>query len=207
MKQFLKQYKYTTIALIIFVIVTVVSGINTYINSDPKIEATKQIQNLSEQQNTTTSLNQQIATSQTNTEYRVLNNASTTRTIINIPSAQNAEIKQPEQKQKITNSNNTTYYKILASDYTQALSSTSTVVDLMMYASADSRQPFLFRAKEYSGMGLFVEEINGLKNNNQTGEYWIYYLNGQSGKVGISQQLIKSNDIIEWKYIRQSDIF
>lgn len=54
--------------------------------------------------------------------------------------------------------------------------------------------------KEFTGMGYFVEEINGIKNNNQTGIYWIYYINGQSAKVGISSYILKNNDLITWKF-------
>jgi len=56
--------------------------------------------------------------------------------------------------------------------------------------------------KEYSGMGKFVEEINGIKNDNQTGKYWIYYINDKSAKVGISAYTLKQNDKITWKYER-----
>ncbi len=54
--------------------------------------------------------------------------------------------------------------------------------------------------KEYSGIGKFVEEINGTKNDTQVGKYWIYYVNGQPAKVGISAYTLKQNDLITWKY-------
>lgn len=54
--------------------------------------------------------------------------------------------------------------------------------------------------KEYSGMGKFVEEINGIKNDTQTGKYWIYYINNSPAKVGISAYILKPNDKITWKY-------
>lgn len=56
-----------------------------------------------------------------------------------------------------------------------------------------------FQGKNYSGLGFFVEEINGIKNN-PAGENWIYYVNGQPAQVGVSYYLIKENDVIEWKY-------
>lgn len=49
-------------------------------------------------------------------------------------------------------------------------------------------------------MGEFVEEINGIKNNQATGEYWIYYINGESAKMGVSNYIIKPNDVIKWNY-------
>lgn len=60
--------------------------------------------------------------------------------------------------------------------------------------------PFTFSGKEYSGLGFFVEEINGVKNNTQEGRYWIYYINGKKAQVGISSYILKPNDIIMWKY-------
>lgn len=54
--------------------------------------------------------------------------------------------------------------------------------------------------KEYSGMGKFVEEINGVASDSQSGKYWIYYINGQPAKTGISNYILKQNDKITWKY-------
>ena len=56
-----------------------------------------------------------------------------------------------------------------------------------------------FSGKDYSGLGFFVEEVNGLKNN-PAGENWLYYVNGSLAPVGASNYIIKANDIIEWKY-------
>ncbi|EKE07222.1 MAG: hypothetical protein ACD_18C00150G0001 [uncultured bacterium] len=56
---------------------------------------------------------------------------------------------------------------------------------------------FSYSGVNYSGLGYFVNEINGLKNSNK---YWVYYLNGVSAKAGISIQKINSGDNIEWKY-------
>jgi len=60
-----------------------------------------------------------------------------------------------------------------------------------------------FSGKNYSGLGFFVEEINGLKNN-PLGENWVYYVNGQPAPVGVSNYSIKNNDLIEWKYEKKS---
>lgn len=59
---------------------------------------------------------------------------------------------------------------------------------------------FSFSGKNYPGIGFFVNEMNGTKNDNKQGKYWVYYLNGQSAQVGISNQKINSGDNIEWKY-------
>lgn len=60
-----------------------------------------------------------------------------------------------------------------------------------------------FSGKDYAGLGFFVEEINGVKNN-PTGANWLYYVNGRPAPVGVSYYLIKANDIIEWKYEKKS---
>ena len=56
---------------------------------------------------------------------------------------------------------------------------------------------FSFKATNYSSLGYFVEEINGVKGT--PGKYWIYYVNGQKASVGISNYILKSGDIISWK--------
>ena len=75
-----------------------------------------------------------------------------------------------------------------------------TVYEVMQTLTAMSVQPFLFFAEEYPGLGFFVTEINGVKNNPQTGEYWIYYVDGQSAKIGVSNYILKGGEKIEWKY-------
>lgn len=75
----------------------------------------------------------------------------------------------------------------------------STVFDLMI--KADSQyDDFSFKGREFSGLGFFVEQINGLAQDKEKGFYWIYYVNGKKAPVGISQYKLKNNDIITWKY-------
>lgn len=57
--------------------------------------------------------------------------------------------------------------------------------------------------KSYSGLGHFVEGINGQTSDTIKGKYWIYYINGAKAQVGISNYFLKSNDIITWKYEAQ----
>lgn len=59
---------------------------------------------------------------------------------------------------------------------------------------------FTFAGEDYAGLGFFVESVNGLEQNSTEGRYWIYYVNGQSANVGVSNYIIKSGDIIEWRY-------
>lgn len=57
-----------------------------------------------------------------------------------------------------------------------------------------------FSTKNFSGLGYFVQEINGIKNNPSTGFYWTFYINNQEAKVGISNYIIKPNDTLTWKF-------
>ena len=55
-----------------------------------------------------------------------------------------------------------------------------------------------FKDETYSGMGKFIEEINGVKNNGE--QNWIYYVNGKKAEIGISNYEIKAGDTVSWKY-------
>ncbi len=73
----------------------------------------------------------------------------------------------------------------------------STVRDMMNMAASTS-QIFSFHEKLFSGIGYFVDEINGIKNTSNA--YWFYYLNGSRANVGISSYVLKPNDKVEWKF-------
>lgn len=60
---------------------------------------------------------------------------------------------------------------------------------------------FRFSGRDFGrSLGYFVEEINGVKNDRSNGKYWVYSINGEKAKIGVSNYLLKSNDIITWKY-------
>jgi len=54
-----------------------------------------------------------------------------------------------------------------------------------------------FKDITYSGMGKFIEEINGVRNGNKS---WIYYVNEKKANIGISNYKIKTGDVVSWKY-------
>jgi len=74
----------------------------------------------------------------------------------------------------------------------------STVYDLMVSLKNQGR--ISFSGENYSGLGFFVKEINGVKNNPKTGEFWLYYINNQPAWVGVSGYVLKPGDVINWKY-------
>ncbi len=83
--------------------------------------------------------------------------------------------------------------------YEVFVSEGSTAYDLMV-SVASQHNDFSFKGREFSGLGFFVEEINGLSQDQKEGRYWIYYINSQSAPVGVSQYKVKENDVITWKY-------
>lgn len=82
--------------------------------------------------------------------------------------------------------------------YEAAVPSGSAVLNLMEILKKQNKLDF--DGKNSSGLGFFVEEINGIKNNPSANTYWIYYVNGEAAAVGISTYIIKNNDVIAWEY-------
>lgn len=74
----------------------------------------------------------------------------------------------------------------------------SSVSDLM--AEAQETSDFRFKGREFPGLGFFVQELNGVAENPRQGTFWIYYINGEKAKVGISAYTVKADDIISWNY-------
>ena len=81
-------------------------------------------------------------------------------------------------------------------NYHGTIRAEATVHDAMNELASSS--DFKFTSKEFSGMGAFVESINGKPNAN--GFYWILRVNGKESQKGISQTFISQGDTVEWKY-------
>lgn len=57
--------------------------------------------------------------------------------------------------------------------------------------------------EDYGGeMGVFIKSINGVSNNMETGKFWQYWVNNEYAKVGPGLYLLKSGDVVEWKFIK-----
>lgn len=82
-------------------------------------------------------------------------------------------------------------------EYELSLPQGSTALQLM---EAAKLQGFSFSGREFTGMGFFVEEINGKKQNPRQNMYWIYSINGKKAEVGVSNYIIQPNDVISWDY-------
>ena len=70
----------------------------------------------------------------------------------------------------------------------------SSVYDAMKNIKDDT---FSFSGVEHSGLGFFVNEINGVMGT--PGKYWIYYVNDKEASVGASNYILKDGDTISWK--------
>lgn len=85
--------------------------------------------------------------------------------------------------------------------YEAEIKAGGSVYDFMLLLKQEKK--INFQGKNYSGLGFFAQEINGVKNN-PAGENWVYYINGRPAQVGVSNYMIKAGDIIEWKYEEKS---
>ena len=57
----------------------------------------------------------------------------------------------------------------------------------------------LLVAKEYSGLGILIEGING-KINGEDDKYWQYFVNDTMPQVGVDKLELKDGDYVEWRY-------
>ena len=57
---------------------------------------------------------------------------------------------------------------------------------------------FEFKTREFPGLGVMIESINGLENAD--GYYWILYINWKNSEKGVSSARVTLGDSIEWKY-------
>ncbi|PIR83147.1 hypothetical protein COU19_01960 [Candidatus Kaiserbacteria bacterium CG10_big_fil_rev_8_21_14_0_10_56_12] len=71
-----------------------------------------------------------------------------------------------------------------------------TVLEAMNDLSASGR--ITYSGRDYPGLGLFVDTINGTKNGG--GRYWVYYVNDISASAGISTTVLQPGDAVVWKY-------
>jgi hypothetical protein len=80
--------------------------------------------------------------------------------------------------------------------YTLDVMEMGTVLEVMDKAVAEG--VFSYRGRTYPGIGVFVEEVGGLKN--EKGMYWILYINGETSDRGVSSARVVPGDVITWNY-------
>lgn len=57
-----------------------------------------------------------------------------------------------------------------------------------------------FSGRQFSGVGFFVEEIDGRRQDGRKGLYWIYAVNGVKANVGVSSYVLKEDDRVTFTY-------
>ena len=92
-----------------------------------------------------------------------------------------------------------TVLEIKGERYEDVITGSESVYDLMSQLRQEGK--ITFKEKNYSGMGKFIEEINGVKNSGE--KNWIYYVNGKKANIGISNYKLINGDIVSWKYESQ----
>ena len=54
--------------------------------------------------------------------------------------------------------------------------------------------------EQYDSYVIDSITYNEVKYEADSSNYWAYYVNGNYGTVSADKQIVKNNDIIEWKY-------
>src|SRR3989338_10253018 len=188
---FIKHHRHHFGAFAILIIIAVVSG---YVAFGMPNRPTAQQNNTSTQKNNT--IQDTSNKIQTNNKKQIIKDEKIDAAVNTTSDTQNGS--QQFNNLTIEQLTNQVTVRVDDKDYQTNFVSSTTVYDLM--TKLKSKDEISFSGKEYSGMGFFVDEINGVKNDNLFGKYWIYYINGESAQVGISNYIIKRDDLIEWKY-------
>ena len=210
MNHFIQQHKYYLSIFFILFIVTLISG--GYLLAT---QQTLKHKNIETPDHSATTKLQQLNTptaSPTPSEEGARGQGENTTTLqhSNTKTSSTSEaIEQFEQAKRLNNLNNTTIsscqqncidaeIKIGVTSYKLQVTSYTTVYDAMTILQQNSN--FSFSGTTYSSLGFFVNEINGIKNDIKNNKFWIYYINDQSAKVGVSNYKLNNNDLIKWEY-------
>jgi hypothetical protein len=188
MQNFIKNHKRSLIVFGLLIIATIVSATAAYC---PNGQYDQKPNNIEQ-----TTINKEIintSTVATKTDSTDNFSKSTSTNITNSTDTSNNLTAQQQSEAKL-----------IVGDRTYKLRFTTgeKLIDAMERLQLISDQPFSLVTKEYTGMGKFVEEINGVKNSPTTNEYWGYYINGKSAQIGASSYILKEGDNIEWKYAK-----
>lgn len=127
--------------------------------------------------------------------------ATTTETISRIPKE---ERKKELTTQVVTKAGTSEQLKsetssvpvVDSSEYTFKSSVDGSALEAMNSYRASAA--FSFSIKEFTGLGAFVEEVNGRKNSD--GYYWILLINGKKSDKGVSTARVSVGDSIVWRY-------
>jgi len=99
------------------------------------------------------------------------------------------------KQENVAKNQNTVTLLVNNTKYESVIQNQITIYELMLQLKNEGKMNF--QEKTYTGMGKFIEEINGLKNREKN---WIYYVNDKKAQIGISNYQIKPGDVVSWKY-------
>ena len=188
MKEFATKHKHHLTLWIVLLIVTAVSGYFAFFY---------------QLQDNNTSAQQHISTTTVKTDNLEEKSDTNVYTIVDF-------LSQPKQESEpaiiiVTNSLNTATntlsvtLEVNEQKYTLVYTNGDSLYDAMKKLQTNT--DFRFSGRDFGGsLGYFVEEINGVKNDGSKGKYWVYSINGEKAKIGVSNYTIKSKDIITWTY-------
>ena len=94
-----------------------------------------------------------------------------------------------------TETSSSAFLEVSGTKYEDKIQGEISVYDFMKKLKEDKK--INFEARNYAGMGEFIESINGVKNSDKS---WIYYVNGKKAEIGVSNYKIKSGDIVSFRY-------
>ncbi len=95
------------------------------------------------------------------------------------------------------NKGNAVTLTVLDKIYKVSIKEEATVYDVMNILQNNKENNFSFVSKEYSDLGIFIDEINGIKG--VSGKYWVYSVNGKEASVSVSKYILKGGDNILWE--------
>jgi hypothetical protein len=101
----------------------------------------------------------------------------------------------PKQQSPISKSSVTFVFNTGESIATYSGVVADTVYDALTVVSSESAIPLEIKHYDF---GVFVNSIGNKSNTKDT--VWIYYVNNVSGDVGADKKVVKSGDVVEWRY-------
>lgn len=84
----------------------------------------------------------------------------------------------------------------------QEVAGEKTVFDLLQQCSQKKEKSFELIYKEYQDLGVFITQI-GSKISGKNSKFWQFWVNNKYSTMGASQYKLKSQDVVEWKYLLQ----
>lgn len=88
--------------------------------------------------------------------------------------------------------------------YQERIRKNATVLELLQKASAWEKFSLVYQDSAY---GVFIESIQGVKNDGPKNLYWMFKVNGKMASVGASSYKLKDKDTVEWDFMDTSNMF